>query len=343
MKVNKKYIRCITSFCAVVIALVMCVGMFSITAHAENSDNYSINLDYKLYHPNTGGTYVHLNANIDNHSKYLIEHEPVASVPMDYAMQLQFTASVVSADGSLLVKSGEIFDFSITGLNLHVGTDSSMWLWNGTPGAMYVGLVHTDGTCTYMYDLDWVYSSGSQTHAIKVKGTAEKDVIKIVFFESIGQNTVTGLHTVTSAWIGMGDIETPTAIDVEIESKEVGLLENIAEKIDSGLSDVGDKIDSGFSDVLNGSTQQNQQAQDAVGDLNSSTDKLGQLGDTMASVEKPSIDSSKISADSLVPKTSLVVLSSPFQALWENNQLLAMLTIVVTLVLVSWVFFGKKA
>ena len=101
-------------------------------------------------------------------------------------------------------------------------------------------------------------------------------------------------------------------------------------------------INNALGDLANGTPEQNQQAQDAVGGLNSSTDKLGQLGDTMASVEKPSIDSNKISADSLVPHTSLVVLSSPFQALWENKQLLAMLTIVVTLVLVSWVFFGKK-
>lgn len=102
-------------------------------------------------------------------------------------------------------------------------------------------------------------------------------------------------------------------------------------------------IEDALGDVLNGTPQQNQQAQDAIGGLNNSTDKLGQLGDSMASVDKPTIDSNQISADKLVPDTSLTVLSSPFQALWENNQLLAMLTIVVTLVLVSWVFFGKKA
>lgn len=108
-------------------------------------------------------------------------------------------------------------------------------------------------------------------------------------------------------------------------------------------SQVLGNIDNNLNNAINGTPEQNQQAQDAVGGLNNSTDKLDSLGDTMSNVEKPSIDSNKISADSLVPHTSLVVLSSPFQALWENNQLLAMLTIVVTLVLVSWVFFGKKA
>lgn len=108
------------------------------------------------------------------------------------------------------------------------------------------------------------------------------------------------------------------------------------------LRDKVSNIENQLGDLITGTPEQNQQVQDAIGGLNNSTDKLGQLGDQMASVEKPSIDSSQISAGSLVPSTSLLVLSSPFQALWENNQLLAMLTIVVTLVLVSWVFFGKK-
>lgn len=109
-------------------------------------------------------------------------------------------------------------------------------------------------------------------------------------------------------------------------------------KIEDHLAEQNKTLD----DILAGTPEQNQQAQDSVGGLKDSTDKLGVLGDTMSSVEKPVIDSSQISADSLVPETSLLVLSAPFQALWENEILLAMLTIVVTLVLVSWVFFGKK-
>lgn len=104
------------------------------------------------------------------------------------------------------------------------------------------------------------------------------------------------------------------------------------------LNALNDKLDG----AINGTPEQNQQAQEAVGALNDSTDKLGELGDTLSSVDKPTINSSQISAGSLVPETSLVVLSAPFQALWENEILLAILTIVVTLVLVSWVFFGKK-
>ena len=127
--------------------------------------------------------------------------------------------------------------------------------------------------------------------------------------------------------------------DAEYNAASEKIIRNSVSNIDKTLNEVKAQLD----DVINGTPQQNQQAQSAIGDLNNSTDKLGQLGDSMASVDKPTIDSNKISADNLVPDTSLTVLSSPFLELWENKQLLAMLTIVVTLVLVSWVFFGKKA
>lgn len=110
----------------------------------------------------------------------------------------------------------------------------------------------------------------------------------------------------------------------------------------NSIQDAIDNQNQALGDLANGTPAQNQQAQDAVGGLNSSTDKLGDLGDQMSSVDKPELNSNDFSAGSLVPQTSLVVLSSPFLVLWENKQLLAMLTIVVSLVLVSWVFFGKK-
>lgn len=128
----------------------------------------------------------------------------------------------------------------------------------------------------------------------------------------------------------------PLWVGYNLSSLEYEVQEN--QKLKNTLA----SVQAAQEELLNGTPEQNQQAQDAVGGLNSSTGKLDALGDQMSSVDKPTIDSNQISAGSLVPQTSLVVLSSPFQALWENKMLLAILTIVVTLVLVSWVFFGKK-
>lgn len=103
-----------------------------------------------------------------------------------------------------------------------------------------------------------------------------------------------------------------------------------------------DSINSSMNDMVNGTPDQNQQVDDALGSLNGSADELEQLGDSMSNVDKPDLNSSDFSANALVPQTSLTTLAKPIQALWENHTLLAMLTIVVSLVLVSWVFFGKK-
>ena len=228
----------------------MCVGMFSITAHAETLKDFTINLEYRLQYADNGTTYIRLTKEIDNNSTYYVGHELVSGVPMDYSNELKFTASIVNKDGSLLVKEGEVFDFSISGLLLDVEVSYTSFIWKNTPQEIYVGLVHTDGTWTYLYDVDWVYSSGSLTHAIKVSGTAPKDVRKIVFYEMIKQRTVTGMHGTYSSSIGMGDLDTPTAIEVDIQSKEVGLLENIGNKLSSGFSALGDKLMNVFNSIV---------------------------------------------------------------------------------------------
>lgn len=125
---------------------------------------------------------------------------------------------------------------------------------------------------------------------------------------------------------------------LQYEAQQNEKMQNTLDSVKNALEEQGKKMD----DILNGTPEQNEQVNGAVGDLNDKADDLGALGDQMASVEKPEINSADFSADKLVPKTSLLALSAPFHALWENNTLLAMLSIVVALVLVSWIFFGKK-
>lgn len=326
MKVNINLKRSITFICSVVTVLALFVGMFSVTAHAEILKDFSLDLKYRLVYSTNEIEYLSVTHNtLNNQSYYEANFKEV--IPLDYSMDMEFSATISNIDGSLIVHSGENFDLSISGLYLGLNiTGDDHYHWKYTPDSMSVALVNTDGTWTYLYDVNWSYSSGNRNHAIKLSGTAEKDVRKIVFTERTDQYKQTKYHGEIDVGLILGS-EIPTSIEVEIETKEVGLLEDINGQI---------------NDAINGTPEQNQQAQDAVGGLNDSTDKLGDLGDKMASVQKPVVDSHQISAGSLVPETSLMVLSAPFQALWENNQLLAMLTIVVTLVLVSWVFFGKK-
>ena len=108
------------------------------------------------------------------------------------------------------------------------------------------------------------------------------------------------------------------------------------------LQDTMDSVENALGDMVNGTPEQNQQAEQAVGGLNQAGDKLESLGDSMASVEKPNVDGIKADLGSFVNPNDFVVLTAPFHKLWENDTLLSILTVVVTLVIVSWVFFGKK-
>jgi hypothetical protein len=93
--------------------------------------------------------------------------------------------------------------------------------------------------------------------------------------------------------------------------------------------------------IINGTPEQNQQVGDANDKMESAGDKLGDLNDQMQ-VEKPDTEDMDVSIDSLVPGTSILAYTQPILEFWENPTLKAMLIIVMTLVLVSWVMFGKK-
>lgn len=353
MKLNKKIIQRTSSVC---VAISILLSNFLFCVSADTFDDLYIHLNYSVGYTESSDAYTYIEAPISNYQTYNIEEPWVEGIPMDNACLLRLNSTIRKNDNSFILRAGEKFDISVSGLvfYLYVNGYSNLFYWNETPDRIYFELIHPDGTTTVINNLNWAYSTGSYSQTINATGITEKDVVRIDFHEYVRQVEVTGMRGVLPVSLGMGSITTPTILYVTIQSEEAGLLEgigdkidsgltDIGDKIDSGLTDVGDKIDSGFSDVLNGSTQQNQQVNNSLGGLNSSTDKLGQIGDQMSSVEKPTIDSNKISADSLVPNTALVTLASPFHALWENNQLLAMLTIVVSVVLVSWVFFGKKA
>lgn len=123
-----------------------------------------------------------------------------------------------------------------------------------------------------------------------------------------------------------------------------GEYSDILEVILAQLAKRGETIDfiSGEIVALTKDPESEGNMNNSVNSMNQSSNNLSGVGDALASVDKPNLDSSKFDASALVPFSSFVVLSSPFQAIWENPTLLGILTIVVSLVIVSWIFFGKK-
>ena len=114
--------------------------------------------------------------------------------------------------------------------------------------------------------------------------------------------------------------------------------QKLMKDINTKLEKQGQTLDS----ILSGTPDMNDQVDSSVNNMQSSTDKLGQLGDSMK-VEQPDVSGIKTDLGDLVDFDAVLAFVNPFMRIWDNNSLLfSFLTIVLTLVIVSWVMFGKK-
>lgn len=98
-----------------------------------------------------------------------------------------------------------------------------------------------------------------------------------------------------------------------------------------------------LNDMVNGTPEQNAAADESVEEMEQASGKLDNLGDQLNSVEKPNADDMNVSADKLLGGMAATsMLTAPILEIWKNPVALSILTVVVTIVLISWVFFGKK-
>lgn len=103
-----------------------------------------------------------------------------------------------------------------------------------------------------------------------------------------------------------------------------------------------DRVVGKLEDFINGSDEMNENVDNAVNDMESVGGDLENVGGALNSVEKPATGDIQTGIDSFLPETSFLAYTAPIRKLWLNDTLVAMFMIVLTLVLVSWVFFGKK-
>lgn len=98
-----------------------------------------------------------------------------------------------------------------------------------------------------------------------------------------------------------------------------------------------------LNDMVNGTDEQHAIVNDSVQGMQQAGSKLDGLGDQLNSVEKPDVDDMNVSADKLLGgMAATTMLTAPVLEIWKNPVALSILTVVVTIVLISWVFFGKK-
>lgn len=124
-----------------------------------------------------------------------------------------------------------------------------------------------------------------------------------------------------------------------------GAMDSMLNGIKNFFSPILSGIDSTLEDMLDaltsGSAEQQEQVADDSAQMADDGEKLGTLVDDMK-VDQPDVSASDLSVDNLVDGNDLQLYTAPFLNLWDNPTLMAILTMVVSLVLVSFVFFGKK-
>lgn len=127
--------------------------------------------------------------------------------------------------------------------------------------------------------------------------------------------------------IHFGGIGFDLYVDVNTILENSNMMHSINNKLDSIISGTPEQNESadGFNDVI----------KDQAGQIQDSLD-------VMDSVQKPDVSGVQTSVDSFVPKTDMLAYTTPLTMFWKNTTLTAMLVLVVTLAMVSFVFFGKK-
>ena len=109
------------------------------------------------------------------------------------------------------------------------------------------------------------------------------------------------------------------------------------------LGEIKDTIEESTDKIMNGTDEQHAIINDSVQGMEQASNKLDGLGDQLNSVEKPNVDNMDVSADKLFGgMVATTMLTAPVLEIWKNPVALSILTVVVTIVLISWVFFGKK-
>ena len=118
--------------------------------------------------------------------------------------------------------------------------------------------------------------------------------------------------------------------------EDMGYTEQIDE-LRQELEQQNIKLDS----VINGTPEQNESANNAAGVLGDKGEQLGNLAGAIQP-DKPNLDSVNTNVSDLVPSSGLNTLTTAISPIANNELVIKILVMVATLILVSYVLFGKR-
>lgn len=232
----------------------------------------------------------------------------------------------------------DVFPASSFGLSLDdlpIGAifscDVTLWLSADTPVAVYPASLYTG--CYYIND--------NKTHSDFYWDDLGSEYLfgSTISFSFPVKDVSTGVSVVPIVSIRDFFADTQGIYFITINNPKLTMEVSTAywSSFENRLN--GQKMD----EMINGTDEQHEIVNGAVQEMDQAGSKLNGLGDQLNAVEKPNIDTFKVGlGDMIGDKTSVPMLTAPIREIWQSPVALGILTIVVTLVLVSWVFFGKK-
>lgn len=228
---------------------VLLFGLFSFTVNAESSPKYHFYInDYfngKIVSKIEGdaGDSI-LNSSIYNENWNNGE-----------IIYLEFTIS--NADGSILLKKGKNYDFSLSNINAYFQDidvfPTEVFFWESLTNLRF-NTVNTDGSYSIYYDnIEYKYGSGSRTgNVVSGNITAEKDVKKIKITMGFSVKEKYGYTAYDSITFTYG--ATPCSFTLNVQSEEAGLLSGLigwVQNIFSKINETFTELKNGFSNVIN--------------------------------------------------------------------------------------------
>lgn len=190
----------------------------------------------------------------------------------------------------------------------------------------------------YLYlDLDKqaVVSSLNSTGLMAYNYTLASSNLRLVISEAaLSGEVVDKLYDIDDTLTDMNDL-------LEDTNAQLGSIDNGITGLGVTLRNEFGIVNDQLDDLINGTTGAQNQVAGSVDRLEQSDIKLEQLNDDLQ-VSKPDIDGDTVSAENILEGYNMQTLAAPLTTVLESPLILRILLCVVTLMIISWVLFGKK-
>lgn len=236
----------------------MCVGLFSITAHAEESiqDNYTImqegSFSYNYGQTQYGLDWLEFDLNNKLSRETLTNSQSwLTNNSLYYGGEYWQDYKIYNTDKSYIMQKGETYKVKLNQFyfSAYVQANTSYYVRN--PSAV-VGWVTYNDNSTESIEVQYTHVTGSPLIDFNFSFTPAKDVQSFVIrVKASTRNTSPSANAyagITSYYGFHGDSTYQYIVD--IQSEEAGLLQGVINKLTSGFSALGDKLSSVVNGIL---------------------------------------------------------------------------------------------